>query len=232
MFCKLRSKILPSSDRGFTIIESLIAIVVVSILLAAIAPVLVLATANRVQARRIEKATQAAKTFMDSVRNGTIAATNISVVSTLADATSAAPRVLSSTTTSAYLITSQTMPAPTTFNGLFCFNSNGQISLPDCTSNLYYIQAGRIVKTTNPTDGYRLAIRIYRADGTASSLQVSDGTSFNQASFTGTFGNKQAPLISMTTDISTVNLSDRSQDTSFKSLCQRLGVQASNTTCN
>lgn len=220
----------PENDSGFTIIESLVAIVVVSILLAAIAPVLILSTATRVQARRVERATQAARSFLDSVKSGTILASNIPVVSTLADATQASPRVLSSTTASAYLITSTNMSAPTTFNGLFCFNSNGQITSPNCTSDLYYIQAGKIVKTTNTNDGYRLAIRVYRADATASSLQVSDGTSSTQASFTGGLGRKQTPIISMTTDIATVNREDRSQDTSFKSLCQRLGV-ASGANC-
>jgi prepilin-type N-terminal cleavage/methylation domain-containing protein len=57
-----------SSESGFTIIESLVAILVASILLAAIAPVLVISTATRVQARRIELATQAAKAFVDGVR--------------------------------------------------------------------------------------------------------------------------------------------------------------------
>lgn len=62
------------SDSGFTIIESLVAIIVVAILLTAIAPVLVMSTATRVQARRVELATQAAKSFIDGVRTGAIAA--------------------------------------------------------------------------------------------------------------------------------------------------------------
>jgi prepilin-type N-terminal cleavage/methylation domain-containing protein len=57
-----------SRQGGFTIIESLVAIVVVSILLAAIAPVIILSVATRVQARRVEFATQAAKSYIDGVR--------------------------------------------------------------------------------------------------------------------------------------------------------------------
>jgi prepilin-type N-terminal cleavage/methylation domain-containing protein len=39
---------------GFTIIESLVAIVIVGILMTAIAPVIILSVGNRVQARRVE----------------------------------------------------------------------------------------------------------------------------------------------------------------------------------
>jgi len=42
---------------GFTIVESLMAIVVVAILMTAISPVIILSVATRVQARRVELAT-------------------------------------------------------------------------------------------------------------------------------------------------------------------------------
>ncbi len=59
---------------GFTIVESLMAIVVVGILLTVIAPVITLSVATRVQARRVELATQAVKTYIDGIRTGAIAA--------------------------------------------------------------------------------------------------------------------------------------------------------------
>jgi prepilin-type N-terminal cleavage/methylation domain-containing protein len=62
----------PSSQSGFTIIESLVAVVVVGILLTAIAPVIILSVATRVQARRVELATDAAQTYIDGVRSKTI----------------------------------------------------------------------------------------------------------------------------------------------------------------
>lgn len=55
--------------RGFTIIESLVAIVVITILLSTIAPMLALSVATRVQARRIEQATLAARAYIDRVTN-------------------------------------------------------------------------------------------------------------------------------------------------------------------
>ncbi|MDB9336061.1 prepilin-type N-terminal cleavage/methylation domain-containing protein, partial [Nodularia spumigena] len=49
---KPQPKTSSSSDSGFTIIESLLGVVVVAILLASISPVLVMSTAMRVQSRR------------------------------------------------------------------------------------------------------------------------------------------------------------------------------------
>jgi len=62
-----------SQDGGYTIIESLVAMVVVSVLMIAIAPVMAFSVATRVQARRVELATQAARAYIDALRAGAIA---------------------------------------------------------------------------------------------------------------------------------------------------------------
>jgi len=67
-----------SSQAGFTVIESLMALMVVSILMVALSPVIVLSVATRVQARRVELASRAAKTYVDGVRSGVIEAPPIS----------------------------------------------------------------------------------------------------------------------------------------------------------
>ena len=67
-----KQHLFPSSNSGFTIIESLVAIIVVGILMTAIAPTIVLSVATRVQARRVEVATDAAQSYIDGVRSGTI----------------------------------------------------------------------------------------------------------------------------------------------------------------
>src|SRR6476469_3620673 len=56
---------LKPQDSGYTIIESLVAMIVVSVLMIAIAPVMAYSVATRVQARRIELATQAASAYID-----------------------------------------------------------------------------------------------------------------------------------------------------------------------
>jgi len=63
-----------STQPGFTLIECLLAIMIVAILLSAVAPVIVLSIATRLQARRVELASQAAKTYIDNVRAGKIQA--------------------------------------------------------------------------------------------------------------------------------------------------------------
>lgn len=207
-----------SSESGFTIIESLVAILVGSILLAAIAPVLVISTATRVQARRIELATQAAKAFVDGVKSKTIPEDNIIALdSNFKAATAAEPRTLKDNATS-YLLSG--MAVPTTSNGLYCFNKDGSITAPNCTNHLFYIQAGKIaVKDSDPDkgQGYRLGIRVYRADAEFGSLTAgNDGKNKTQATFTGGLGDRKAPLVEMTTEIV------RGQPT-YGALCDRLG---------
>lgn len=78
-FSLLRTMLLTQKQRrtsrnqgGFTLMESLMAIVVLTIMLVGIAPMLFLATATRVQARRVERAAEAARAYIDGVRAGGI----------------------------------------------------------------------------------------------------------------------------------------------------------------
>ncbi|WGV27761.1 hormogonium polysaccharide secretion pseudopilin HpsB [Halotia branconii] len=201
-----------SSESGFTIIESLVAILVATILLAAIAPILVMSTATRVQARRVELATEAAKSFIDAIKSKTVS--DPTITTTLAASTT---RTVSSST-SDYLISGAAVPTATT--GLYCFNKNSSIANPDCTSDLFYIQAIRLaVSGSNPDQGqgYRLGIRVYRSDAFIGSAPLtSSSTGKKAATFTGALGDRKAPLVEMTTEIV------RGQS-SYSSLCGRLG---------
>lgn len=62
-----------STQSGFTIVEALVAIILASILLTALTPLLVLAVASRVQARRVDLATQAGRSYVDGLRANAIA---------------------------------------------------------------------------------------------------------------------------------------------------------------
>lgn len=216
----------PSGESGFTIIESLVALLVVAILLTAIAPVIVLATATRVQSRRVELATQATKTFIDGIRTGAITAPSTIIARDPANATTTR-NVSNSTQAAAYLISSTDMPPPTSSTALYCFTKNGNITTTDCTDKPFefYIQAAQIkVSGSQPNDGYRLGIRVYRANADFTKpLIVSDDTKKTQQTFTGGLGDRQAPLIEMTTDIG-------NNTTTFQALCQRLGI-ATNQAC-
>lgn len=205
------------NDFGFTILEALIGVVVASILMIGIAPVLVMSTGIRVQSRRVEIASQVARTFIDGVRVGSV--TTPSIVSQL-DYHQDSPRNLASSP-SDYLFNSAEMPPPASVSELYCYNQEGIISNTDCENKVFYIQAGRIVQTTEKNDGYRLAIRVYRSDIDFSKpIKINtDATSKQTASpVTAGLGDRQAPLIEMTTDIANSN-------TKFYALCQRLGMQ-------
>ncbi|XGV94975.1 MAG: hypothetical protein ACAF41_19800 [Leptolyngbya sp. BL-A-14] len=57
-----------ASEQGLTIIECLVAIVIISLTIVAITPPIMLATASRIQSRKVEKANQVAQGEIDRVR--------------------------------------------------------------------------------------------------------------------------------------------------------------------
>jgi prepilin-type N-terminal cleavage/methylation domain-containing protein len=223
MIKRKRLIIKPSCDEsGFTIIESLMAMIVVAILMTAIAPVIVLSTATRLQSKRIDQATQASRAFIDAVKTGTIDPEKIVEKIELEAATKEKPR----TDLKDNLTSSTEMKPPTDKKNLFCIDKNGKFTLPggncgETKNNGFFIQALKItVEGSKPNDGFRLAIRVYRKDAFDSPgvLLASDGTKNNkQSTFTSGLGQTKTPLIEMTTDIGNTS-------TSFSSLCSRLGI--------
>ncbi|MBD2301423.1 hormogonium polysaccharide secretion pseudopilin HpsB [Nostoc sp. FACHB-190] len=206
-----------SDESGFTIIESLVALLVAAILLTAIAPVLVMSTATRLQSRRVELATQAAKTYIDGVQARTIdppAETNTtpSGVPTAGSLTCDANK---------YCI----VPA-TPANNLFCIDGNTDGKCTSDNSRDFVIQAFRYNKaTTDATAGYQLEIRVYRADGFRDSSELKRNApkdpkdtpqKVTQKTFAEGLGDRKAPLLEITTDIVT-------GQPSYNNLCLRMG---------
>lgn len=211
---------LSCNDSGFTIVESLIGLIVAAVLLAAIAPILVLSTANRVQARRVEKAAKAARTFIDGVRAKAIAAPTKTIT------LSALPASNQSRSLSENLVDTTKMPIPQSASdtSLYCFKKDGTITTNTTGCNTdkfeqFFIQAAQIKVTgSGLDDGYRLAIRVYRTDINFSQTITASNSNIKktQRTFTPGLGDRQAPIIEMTTDIA-------NSDTTFNALCQRLG---------
>lgn len=202
---KLQPKILSASDSGFTIIEVLVGVVFIAILLAAISPVLVMSTAVRVQSKGMEKAVQAAETFINSVSNNSISAPTKVII-----ATQNAPINLE---------TAMPMPVPKkTDTDLYFFKKDSTITAcnpistckpQDTPFDEFYIQAAQIKPAgTKTSDGYRLAIRIYREDLNFDQTILPSSTG-------GILVNKQAPILKTIVEIS--------GSTTFGSLCSRLG---------
>ena len=180
-----------SAQSGFSLLESLIAIVVVAILLASVAPMLALTTAARVQARRVDLATQAARTYIDGVRSGAISVPdqNKTADFLLGDFGVAAPTALP---------TDPGIRIDTDGDG----NFNGPTDL--------FIQPMRseVVCTPSPAcndesnarrQGFTMAVRVYRADAFNYSAPL--GTSPAGLVFIGTLGSRRNPLVVVKSDI-------------------------------
>jgi type II secretory pathway pseudopilin PulG len=205
---KPQPKNLSYNDSGFTIIEVLVGVVFIAILLVTISPVLVMSTAVRVQSKTTEKAVQAAKTFINGVSNNSI---------------SAPTEVITETQNTPINLDTAMLVPQQTDTDLYLFNKNSTIIAncnpinptstcqpdKDTPFDEFYIQAAQIKPAgTKTSDGYRLAIRIYRED-----------LDFDQeilpSSTGGILVDKQAPILIKTVEIRGT--------TTFGSLCSRLG---------
>lgn len=219
---KLRSS--SSNQSGFTIIESLVAIIVIGILMTAIAPTIVLSVATRVQARRVELATDAAQSYIDGVRTGTIEP----------------PKLPNKSDDELKKYDFSKYDAPK--QGTLACKANEYCSKPD--TNLYCVDGDAdgsctinnskdmIVQSfryssssTEAEDGYSLGVRVYRADAfdrkKVKQLKALKDKDKNknvekQLTFTGGTGLRsvQTPLMEVTTEIS--------NGTQFSDFCQRL----------
>jgi len=194
---KRLSHVTGSSEAGFTLLESLMAIVVVSILLVGIAPMVALSVATRVQARRIDQATQAARTYIDGVRGGTVPIPQRFVkpnpASRIADIDFAPP-------IAAY------PNDPLRDAGTRVDTNNSGFSVSDPQDLI--IQPLRNKGSDATTDatisrlkkeGYELVVRVYRADAFESGAptQVTETKSI----FTNTTGSRNFPLVVMKAQI-------------------------------
>lgn len=232
-----------SSQSGFTIVESLMAVIVVSILMAAIAPAIGLSVATRVQARRVELASQAARAYTDGVKAGTITAPTHTVTLSEVDATTkvftsarstfaaiAAPTSTGSLSCDAPTPPTTTPPTPATTTNYYCTNTatsslyciNGDAT-DGCSSNSVrdlIVQSYRSV-TSIPTDqNYILGVRVYRAEGFKTSGAFDNPNPSQQptqqATFTGGLGKLKFPLLQMTTEITGTR-------PGYQDYCDRLG---------
>lgn len=184
---------------GFTIVESLMAIIVGSILLTAIAPLIVLSVASRVQARRVDLATQAARGYIDGLRANVI----------LPPSTNTADFSSSEGNLGVAALT-----AKPTDPGTCLDKQLNTLSATDCndTNSFLLIQAFRDGPANGATidsdetkavvkRGYCLGVRVYRAEaifkGDTSKLKLQPLKTL----FTESAETKYYPLVVMKTEI-------------------------------
>jgi type II secretory pathway pseudopilin PulG len=202
-----QSSLQKSQEAGYTIIESLVAMIVVSVLMIAIAPVMAFSVATRVQAKRIEMATQAAKTYIEALRS-----------EALKPGTNGFP---------AQYPTSNKLedtPAPTDINALYCIDQDGDQACTAGSNQDLVVQGyyyNNLPAATNPAKtGYSLIVRVYRANSFASgvgALKTQKDLQAQQGISTAGLGNLRAPLVEMRTEI---GASDRQG--AYNSLCTRI----------
>ena len=184
-----------SRDGGYTIIESLVAMIVVSVLMIAIAPVMAFSVATRVQARRMELATQAARAYIDALRTGALRPPG------------STPASLPGFPTEDAAVSPAAPAAPINRNQLYC-------GKPDCTgtgSSQEFLVQGVRPPGTSPDTGYSLTVRVYRADATAP-FAIGQQSVANSG-----LGNPKAPLVEMKTEIPASTVPG-----SYGSLCSRV----------
>ncbi|AFY68511.1 hypothetical protein Pse7367_0194 [Thalassoporum mexicanum PCC 7367] len=186
----LRSRRWSDSQSGVTLIEALVAVVVVSILVASVAPMIALSVASRVQARRIGLATSSAKSYIEKLKSTAVPVPQEYIAADLCSLDAvAAP--------GSY--------PPTDLGTLVDTNNNG--FSPADVQDLV-IQAIRSPSTCTggpecpAQQGYQVLVRVYRADAFRST-PFPTGTEQTANSFIGTLGSPDAPLAVQTSYITT-----------------------------
>jgi prepilin-type N-terminal cleavage/methylation domain-containing protein len=188
-----------SRDGGYTIIESLVAMIVVSVLMIAIAPVMAFSVATRVQARRVELATQAATTYINALRTGAIKPNPTNPEFPTEDSNANPPGIPA---------------APANLDNLYCVKFEDTQNCADSSKNFRVQGVRPPTGTTIPTDtGYALTVRVYRADavGTMKTEQQSVANSG--------LGDPKAPLVVMKTEIPPTT---EGASSPYRSLCDRI----------
>jgi len=175
------------SESGFSILESLVAAAVVSILIVAIAPMVALSTSARVNARRIDQATQAARSYVDAVRGGVIDTTSFPAAlirnipnsqgQYVFDGIGAPINSTSLTSSSACPAVTNTVLGSTTILGS-CIDANGNGFSVDDPQDLFVqpMRSGASDSATLKSQGFWLAVRVYRASALSGSAALRTGT--------------------------------------------------------
>ena len=207
----------PSPQGGYTILEGLVAMVIVAVLMSAVAPVIVLSVGTRVQARRIELGAQAARSYIDTVRSG------------VKDGPWPASVPLS--TVDAPDPNAPTFPCPaddyctsSPERQFYCVDGDGtgkceETSLTDMivqgasrggsgfqTTSTDAVTGDTTVTGANYPMGYRMLVRVYRADAFQETSLCPEGADCpaagtQQSAVTNAIGNRRLPVTETITDI-------------------------------
>ncbi|MCI3280535.1 hypothetical protein L5470_06010 [Synechococcus sp. PCC 6717] len=190
------------AQRGLTLVECIVAILVVNVAVAALAAPLMLVAATRVQNDRIAQATALALAEADRMRvlmeQGVNVTTNVIPPQSSVSATLGEPNLLSSqpppTTVTTCTGGGMGLPTAATQGCLRTFN-NAQFVVQMYRGTLTFGPNNRIV-------GYPMQVRVYnRATFTDGSPSTATPIQQQPATMTSSIGNVGLPLAVITTDI-------------------------------
>jgi type II secretory pathway pseudopilin PulG len=200
MFFKQRplNQRLPSQE-GYTILEGLMAVVVVSVMLLAIGPVIAFSVGTRVQAKRVELATQAGKSYIDWVKtapNPDETETRHPKQTALTDAPATGDLTDTCELQDGYC---------TTDKKLYCVNLDSDPAKQGCQTDSpvdMVVQPiiTNITDATKPESGYKMQVGVYRANSFVAGVTLKAATKSDSLT-TNAVGNRSLPLIVMTTEV-------------------------------
>ena len=224
------------SESGYTMLEGLIAMVLVAATMSAIAPVVALSVGTRVQARRVELAAQAARSYIDAVRSGDKKYTPDFLSVPIQKGQPSAPATGSLDCQKGGGFCGETDDGKP-YDGerkLFCIDGDETKGCQVESTTDMIIQTGRYHPTAdNPDLGYQLLVRVYRADSFQETSLCPGGANCpkeeeksSQSTVTSAIGNRKLPVLQFITDIAPKELNG-----SFKNICDRL-AKGNSATCN
>lgn len=247
---KPKGKIRRSSESGYTILEGLMAMVVVSVLMAAVSPMIVLATATRMQAKRIQLASQAANSYVAYMRSDHINSDEELSSEDIRKAKAPGNTVNSPDPDSGEVDPLTTYPAPDSGlncadkdgdycseeNKIFCvdFDDSGGCEISSQV-DMVVQPIARLYNAPDPDDepnqwalaGYNLAVRVYRANAFDPDLPPeqqpkngSDEEGGIDQSTTSLIGRRDLPLINLQTSL------EPTGDNAFQTYSDTLQVPA------
>lgn len=226
-------------NAGYTIMEGLVAMVMVAFLMSAVAPVIALSVGTRVQARRVELAAQAARSYIDGVRAGSIPAPTGNFIG--GGETSFGVSTFDSCTPTD---TAPYCDNPTILQGRFyCVDGDGDgkctsdsltdmmvhaaaVGDPDIQPLTYITQLTGADSEEMAKIGYLLSVRVYRASAFKDAEEISreaPTTSISNTGLATRSGSTERPLFITKTEIAPTNLKG-----SFQRICERLDKDGTN----
>jgi type II secretory pathway pseudopilin PulG len=195
----------PHSQAGYTLLEGLMAVIVVSVMLLAIGPVITFSVGTRFQAKRVELAIQAAKTYIDGVKSGAIPAPVVKDKPEEKVNQQAAP------TGGSLTCDDPTNPNLCNNKTLYCVDFDGDKDNDgkpcEATSPVDMVVQGLgyNASSTDATKGYQLGVRVYRANSFVSGVTLKQPTANEPLTpdslTTNSLGNRSLPLVQMSTEV-------------------------------